>query len=218
MSDTDSFIDEVSEEVRRDRLYKLARKYGWIAGLCIILIIGGFGALEWQKAQKTARAQQLGDDLLQALESESGLGRSTALVEQAGDGVSGAVARFFAAADIQDADPEGAGALLQEIGTLADVPPIYKDLAVLKLALIPDYPMLSDARIETLEGLTAPGAPFRLAALEQIAALRIERNERDEALEILRTLTTDAEASPGLRQRAQQLIVALGGVTEPGQG
>ena len=36
MSDTDSFIDEVNEEVRRDRLYHLLRRYGWIAALAIV--------------------------------------------------------------------------------------------------------------------------------------------------------------------------------------
>ena len=41
MSDTDSFIEEVTEEVRRDRLYGLLRRYGWIAALVIILIGGG---------------------------------------------------------------------------------------------------------------------------------------------------------------------------------
>ena len=36
MSDTDSFIDEVTEEVRKDRLYGYLRRYGWIAVLVIL--------------------------------------------------------------------------------------------------------------------------------------------------------------------------------------
>jgi len=31
MSDTDSFINEVTEEVRRDRLYGMFRRWGWFA-------------------------------------------------------------------------------------------------------------------------------------------------------------------------------------------
>jgi hypothetical protein len=31
MSDTDSFIDEVTEEVRRDRMFFMLKRYGWIA-------------------------------------------------------------------------------------------------------------------------------------------------------------------------------------------
>ena len=40
MSDTDSFLQEVSEELRRDRLYRNIRKYGWIAILLVIVIVG----------------------------------------------------------------------------------------------------------------------------------------------------------------------------------
>jgi fermentation-respiration switch protein FrsA (DUF1100 family) len=41
VSDTDSFIDEVTEEVRRDRLFGLMKRYGWIAALAVLLIVGG---------------------------------------------------------------------------------------------------------------------------------------------------------------------------------
>ena len=41
MSDTDSFIEEVSEEVRRDKLFATMRKYGWIAVLIVLLLVGG---------------------------------------------------------------------------------------------------------------------------------------------------------------------------------
>ena len=33
MSETDSFLQEVSEELRRDKLYRNMRKYGWIGVL-----------------------------------------------------------------------------------------------------------------------------------------------------------------------------------------
>ena len=41
MSETDSFIDEVTEEVRRDKLFALFRKYGWIGIAAVLLIVGG---------------------------------------------------------------------------------------------------------------------------------------------------------------------------------
>ncbi len=36
MSNNDSFIDEVNEEVRRDKLYALFRKYGWIGVVAVL--------------------------------------------------------------------------------------------------------------------------------------------------------------------------------------
>ena len=56
MSDTDSFIDEVNEEVRRDRFYFMLKRYGWIAVLAVILLVGGAAWNEYQKAQARAEA------------------------------------------------------------------------------------------------------------------------------------------------------------------
>ena len=49
MSDTDSFIDEVNEEVRRDRFYFMLKRYGWIAVLAVILLVGGAA---WNAVQR----------------------------------------------------------------------------------------------------------------------------------------------------------------------
>ena len=52
MSDTDSFIEEVSEEVRRDRLFRLFRKYAWLAILLVVLIVAGAALNEYRKITK----------------------------------------------------------------------------------------------------------------------------------------------------------------------
>ena len=40
MSNPDSFIDEVTEEVRRDKLFALFRKWGWVGVLLVVVIVG----------------------------------------------------------------------------------------------------------------------------------------------------------------------------------
>ena len=67
MSETDSFIDEVTEEVRRDRLFAIFRKYGWIGILTIVVIVGGASWTEWKKAKAEAAAQSFGDALVAAM-------------------------------------------------------------------------------------------------------------------------------------------------------
>ena len=56
MSETDSFIEEVTEEVRRDRLFALFRRYGWIVLVLIVLVVGGAAWNEYRKAQDRAAA------------------------------------------------------------------------------------------------------------------------------------------------------------------
>ena len=61
MSETDSFIEEVTEEVRRDRLYGLLKRWGWAGILFVLIVVGGAAWNEWSKAQARAAAEALGD-------------------------------------------------------------------------------------------------------------------------------------------------------------
>ncbi|MBC7476479.1 MAG: hypothetical protein H7317_00100, partial [Pseudorhodobacter sp.] len=85
MSNTDSFIDEVTDEVRRDRLFAAFRKYGWLGVVLVLVIVGGAGWHEWQKSQEAARAQAFGDAALAALELPVTT-RGAALASLTGDG------------------------------------------------------------------------------------------------------------------------------------
>jgi hypothetical protein len=75
----------------------------------------------------------------------------------------------------------------------------------------------AEDRIARLDTLTAPGAPFRVVAQEQKALVLVETGETDAAVALLRPLLNDGEASQGLRQRASQLIVALGAELTPSE-
>ena len=80
MSNQDSFINEVTEEVRKERLYKLFKRYGWIPAVLIIAIVGGASWNEFRKAQNEAAAQAAGDAILDAFEGDADT-RAAALAE-----------------------------------------------------------------------------------------------------------------------------------------
>lgn len=214
VSQTDSFIEEVTDAVRRDRLYRLARKYGWIPLLLIVLGVGAAGYVEWQKTRDSAAAAALGDRVLAALKLETADSRATALAEIDANGTARALVDMMAAGELAQTDAAEAAKLLDTIAADATLPAIYRDAAVLKLTMIRDAPLMTDARIARLEPLTVPGAPLRLLALEQIALLQLERGETDKALATARGIAEDAEASAAQRQRAEQLIIVLGGDRE----
>ena len=214
MSQTDSFIEEVNEEVRRDRMFALARRYGWIAVVAIFAIVAAAGYMEWKAASDRAEAQALGDRMLASLDGSSALSRSNALADIDAPGVAGALADMLLASELAPTDATRAGELLDAVSQDATLPGVYRDLATLKLVMLRDYPMFSDAKIARLEPLTAPGAPFRLMALEQIALLYVEQGDTEAALERLRPILYDSEASLSQRLRAQQIFVVLGGDLE----
>jgi len=62
-----------------------------------------------------------------------------------------------------------------------------------------------------LDPIAAPGRPYRTLALEQMALLSVETGDTAAAITALGALRQDQEATPGLRRRAEQVIVALGG-------
>ena len=79
MSNTDSFIDEVTDEVRRDRLYGLFRRWAWLAVVIVLGIVGAAAWVEYSRAQDRATAQAFGDALLAALEAPDPAARIAAL-------------------------------------------------------------------------------------------------------------------------------------------
>ncbi|MFV2052306.1 hypothetical protein [Aliiroseovarius sp. YM-037] len=217
MSDTESFIEEVSEEVRRDRLFRLMRRYGWIAILLVVLLVGGAAYNEWRKARDIAAAQAVGDSLITALSADESEARAEALSELEVEGDASAVLGLVQAAEAQNADdPAAAVAALDQIVTDSGLPQVYRDLAVLKRVIVQADSASVEDRRAALEGIAAPGAPFRLLAEEQLALLDLEGGDAEAAITRLQSILVDTEVTAGLRNRVSQLIVALGGEPEAG--
>lgn len=214
MSNPDSFIEEVTEEVRRDRLFAMFRKYGWIGGLVVLAIVGGAAFNEWQKAQITARAEGFGDAMLEALDVGGALERREAMAAVPADGAQLAIKSLMLASD-PEADGESKAASLAALdGLIADMsqPQIYRDLAQLRRVMVAGADMALAERRAALESISTPGGAFRTLAGEQLAYLLIEEGKTDAAIAALTALMQDQGASQGLRSRAAQVIVALGGI------
>lgn len=214
MSDTDSFIDEVTEEVRRDRLFAMLRKYGWIGILLVLVLVGGAAYREWNITQNRNASQALGDALISAIGETNAAERMSALsaIEADADGAI-LVAFLNASAALDAGETETAYNLLRGIADNAAYSETYRDLATLKLA-IAGSDLGIDERTELLLPIAVPGRPFRLLAEEQLAMIDVEKGDVETAISRLNRISSDSEASTGLRQRVSQVIVALGGTPE----
>lgn len=219
MANEDSFINEVSEEVRRDKLYGLMRKYGWIAILAVVVVVGGAAFFEWQKATARAAAEAKGDALLSALSEETPEARAEALRNVPVNDTSGgrAVLALLQSAGAVEADEmDNALSALDALASDADAPALYRDLAILKSVIIGAGVTPPEERVSKLTPLFQPGNPYRLLALEQRALAEVEQQNTDAALETLMGIMADAEVTEDLRRRVSQLIVALGGALDQG--
>lgn len=210
MSNPESFIDEVTEEVRRDRLFAMFRKYGWIGVVLVLLVVGGTAWNEWTKAQEAARAEAFGDAVIEAFDLGGAEERRAALAAVPADGAQVAIRQLLLASDPEE-DKAGTLAALEAVLADAGLPQSYRDLAALRKAIVAGKDMPLADRRALLEPISAAGRPFRPLALEQLAYLLVEEGKQAEAIAALTALTTDQQAPAGLRRRAEQMITALGG-------
>ena len=209
MSDTDSFIDEVTEEVRRDRLFGYFSRYGWIAAVVILGLVGGTAYNEWSKSAAAQVAQARGDALLDALDMEddaASIAVLSAIATQEGGDV---VASFLVAGSDQNQSANLLGAIAEN----TDQPEYIRDLARLKLVTTPDSVSQEEA-VLILTDLSAAGGLYRNAATEMLVAIELERGNVDAAVTLLQAHIQDAQATQEQIQRMGELIVALGATPE----
>ena len=213
MSQSDSFIDEVTEEVRRDKLFANFRKYGWVAAIAVLVIVGGAAYYEYSRAQETAQAEAFGDALLTALEQGEPAERAAALDAIEAETPDGRVLLALTRSSelAKAGDTEGAIDALQAVADSSDIPVTYRSLAKFRLLALQGETLSPAERRAGYEELAGPGAPLRLMALEQIAVTHVEEGNRDEALEQLVALQDEDGLTPDLLRRISQLIVVLGG-------
>lgn len=215
VSQNESFIEEVTEEVRRDRLFGLMRRYGWIAIVVVLALVGGAAWNEWRKARDAAQAEALGNAMIAALEANDSAARVTALqtIEPATHGARITTGFMTASEMVAAGNNANAASLLNQIAADGQADPIYRQMAGFKALLLQSDRLSAEDRRLGFEGLAQTSGMLRLQAEEQLALIEIETGQTDAAIARLQALQSDAEVTAGLRQRASQLIVALNGTS-----
>ncbi len=214
MSNPESFIEEVNEEVRSERLFALIKKYGWIAVLLVVVLVGGAAYNEWKKSTSLSSAQELGDAITAALEEDDPAARRDALGAINAEGSAQAIVALLAAGQTEGADKSELAAQLDAIATNGDIEPIYRDIAAFKSVLLASDARSAEDRKAVLDGLAKPGAPLRLLAREQLAMIEVEQGNADAALDQLQAILQDAEVTTNMQRRLVGVIQALGGDIE----
>ncbi|SCY81785.1 tetratricopeptide repeat protein [Paracoccus tibetensis] len=212
----DSFIDEVTEELRRDRLYAAFRRYGWIAILAVLLLVAGVVWREYSRSQDRAAAEAFGDEILAA--EASGDPAAILAVDPRGSEGREALAALLAASARADAGDRAAAAealrALAADDAAAPQDDVLRELAQLKLVMLAGPEMDPSERDAILTQLSRAGAPFELLALEQKAVALIGAGRTEDALTLIGQIQQREGLSEALRRRLSEMMIALG--EEPG--
>ena len=210
VSNPEFFIEEVTSEVRRDKLYKYLRRYAWVGVLIVLLVVGGAAFREWSIARDKAAAEAFGDAIISVYELEPSQRVDELRAVQAASGDAKAVARMLAAEEAINAGRlDDAITSLDSILADSDVSEVYRDLAAFKSTLLRSASLAPDEIIRLLEPMAAPGKTFRVLALEQIALANMDAGRYALAAQQLRELSGDAGSPASLRRRIQQILPTL---------
>lgn len=217
---SDEFIREVDEELQRDRLQALWRRYGRLLIGAVVLLVVGVAAWEGWKAWRAHQIEAVAERLV-AVEQDMAAQRW----QEAADGFAAiaadaepnpaAVARLReAAARLRAGNAGEAMAALELVAASNGADPLLRELA----ALLGAQQSLDSADPAELRSRLVPladaGRPWRNSARELLALLAIRTGETDQARATLDTLIADAEVSPAQRQRAEALRAGLGAVPQ----
>lgn len=211
-----NFIEEVDEEVRREKAEKLWKRWSpFIIGLVVVILAGVAGYELWKgwQAEKTAAAGARFSNALNLAQAGKPSDAATAFADLAkGDAAGYALlARFQQAANLVEAkDINGAVAAYDVIAGDSSNAPRFRDLARY-LAVFHGLGQLPPDQVKQRLAGIASDSPWAANARELSAVAELKAGNTEEARRQLTALADDPLVPTGLRGRATELLAALGG-------
>ena len=219
MSD-DSFIREVDEELRSDRMQQFWSRYGKIVLAVAAAVIIGTAAYRYYEYSRTAKAQANGDAFMAAIQlaetgkSDDAIAAFRALEKEASP-VYKSMAGIRAASELA-AKGDVAEAIKQFDAVAADSAADENMRAIARIRagmLLVDSGSVTE--VEARVGpLSAPGAPYRASAWEALGLAYYKAGDLENAFKQFEALKKDSDTPVAMRQRGTimlDLIAANGG-------
>ncbi|OYD85405.1 tetratricopeptide repeat protein [Azospirillum brasilense] len=206
---------EVDEDLRRDRMERVFKRYGGImlaAALAVVAATGGTVAWRnWQQSQKQSETTALAAALSQAAQGpDKGVEALAAFAGKADPGMA-ALAQLNAAALLaREGKTAEAVAVYDKLSGNAGAGAVYRELAVL-LSVMHQLGSGDPAQLQArLQPLTADANPWRFSAREMSAVLAARAGDKDRARTLFQQLADDSQAPAGVRSRAADLATLYG--------
>lgn len=214
-------IREVDEELRRERLANIWKKYGGYIAFAAFLVVAGtagwrgyeyYAARQAEAAaERYVAAQKLAAD---ATKTDEAIKAFEAIAADAPAAYK-LLARFSAAAELGRKDAKQGAAAFDAIANDASVEQLMREIASIRgAALAVDTAEVADMQ-KRLAPALADGSAFRHSANELLALAHLRAGNQAEAQKLFLLLAFDPETPPGMRNRAQRLQAALFNTAAP---
>lgn len=206
---------EIDEELRRENLAQLWKKYGnYIIGLAVLIVVATAAVVGWRTYQDKQREAQ-GAQYASALDlarqgKDADAAAAFAALAQKADTGRATLARFEeAASKVNTGDAAGAIAIYDKLASDSAVDSGFRDVATLLSARYTLDKGDPQTAIAKLQPLTGPTNVWRGLALELTALAELKSGDKSKAQKDFDTLGKDTTAPQGVRQRAAAMAEAL---------
>ena len=205
MVESESFIKEVSEEVKRDNLFRILNKFKWHLFALIILLVGVVGAYEYYKYNKKARAQKNGEFLVSAIENLQNNGQT--VIEEIDNRFVSVLIKLNEAKYFEEkGDIRSATAAYEYIIDKHGENKFFNHYSKFQLYLMDPADNLGDKKkIEVLDELSVPDGPLKLLALEQKLYLYVKISDLDNIMSHVKLILSDPSIMPEQVSRIKEI-------------
>lgn len=220
MAEKDTFIQEVDEDYRRDLMLKQWQRFRVPAIAALVFLLAGVAGYQIWQSQRVEKGEAAARAFItaQALAQEgkhAEAAQAFAGLASGGQAGYGFIAAFQQAGQLVRAkDITGAIAAYDAIAGNTAFAAEFRDLAKYYAALNGLNTLSIEDVRRRLTGIPA-ASPWNSNARELLALTELKAGDRNQARKLLTDLADDANASPGARGRASELLAALGGPVTP---
>ena len=215
-NDGETFLREVDEELRRERINRLVARYGWAIAAAVLLVLGAIGGFIWWQGRQAEQAAAQGETLAETLDALEGGNRNAALPKvdrlAASDIEGYRAAALFARATAQSeaGQNDAAIATLRSIAADEDFAEPYRQAALIRQTEL-EYDRLTPQQvIQRLGPLARPGNAWFGSAGEMVGIAQMRMNRPDLAGPLFARIARDESVPPSIRTRAIQMAGGFG--------
>ncbi len=218
----DSLLREVDEELRRERMERLWKRYGnlFVAlSFGVVAAVAGYKGWQYyqrQQAETAGQAYIAALDMIRANKTDEAI-KALEKLSAGSHAAAAGLAKLRLAALLANKDEtERAATLYRAIAedTALELP--LRNAARIRHGwLLADTASLDELK-KILAGLDVDGNPWRAAAREILALAALRAGDSKTALAYVRQIIDDAETPVEARNRATVLLAQLGGAAQPG--
>ena len=205
MVESESFIKEVSEEVRRDILFKTLKKFKWTIIVLITLLVGAVCGYEYYKFDKNVKAQEIGEFFVSAIENLKNNGQT--VTEEVNNKFISVLIKLHEAKYFEEkGDIKSATAAYNHIINKYGDHKFFNHYSKFQLYLMNPAKSMGDTKkIEILDELSAPDGPLKLLALEQKLNVFAKINDLENIKLQTKLILSDQSITPEQVRRIKEI-------------